>query len=96
MILLFLATMWRAERLRLFARNARGGQLRESAPVVSQVDEDGVTDECLSLFPEIPSLPHDREEEVIGSEGGRSPHEVSFCCGQDLASLNVSGNTLIS
>ena len=73
--------MWRAERLRLFARNARGGQLRESAPVASQVDEDGVADDC--VLPEIPSLPHDREDEGIGSEGGRSSHEVSY------ASVNI-------
>ena len=54
--------MWRAERLRLFVRNARGGQLRESAPVASQVDEDGVAEENLSPLLS-PPLSLSREEE---------------------------------
>ena len=59
--------MWRAERLRLFVRNARGGQLRESAPVASQVDEDGVAEENLSpLLP--PPLSLSREEEEFDED----------------------------
>ena len=41
--------MWRAERIRVLLRHARGGQLRESTPAATQVDEDGVAEDALLL-----------------------------------------------